>query len=558
MAKARESREDPASGPVKGKYIYFSPEQARGKELDARTDVFAAGIVLYEMICGRLPFAGKMIEVLSKLVRGEFPRPREVNPDLTPDIEQILLKALAQDRDKRYESAEAFELALVAHLRRLAPTFKQQHLVNLMSLLFEEELVKEGRPVQISREFSELARSWKRDIIEVPPEDEEPPRLPAPIIWDSDDNPLGTREMMSPEPRMKAPLKLIGAFVAAVVLAGAGVFGWAKLSVFALELETTPPGAAVSLDGVPTQKVTPVTLPGLKASGPHTVELTLEGYKPVKQQVEPARGATVELSATLEREAPPEPPKPAEPKQPELVEAPPKPPPEPEVAIAASWPVAEVTLSARTHVYSVPASSSARVRLDPRHSYKVWTEGKVTLGAGSKQAGDCLYFVETAKSGAAKDSFGVLGAKPLVVKNASALHAWFADQKADDGHGQLKVKLTDLATRQTSTLLVDARANAFAPPKEQRFTLSNLIPTGTFELKLREGKPAAETLGDNGGEVRKVLVGQLDAQGSEEGRVLELGKPLKLKGVREVWVSIPDDGATDNTGSLVLEVKQAN
>jgi serine/threonine protein kinase len=558
IAKARELREDPSSGPVKGKYIYFSPEQARGKELDPRTDVFAAGIVLYEMICGQLPFNGKMIEVLSKLVRGEFPKPREVNPDLTPDIEQILLKALANDRNQRYESAEAFELALVAHLRRLAPTFKQQHLSNLMSLLFEEELVKEGRPVQIPREFSELAHSWKRDIIEVPPEDEEPPRLPAPIIWDSDDNPLGTREMMSPEPRMKRPLKLFGAFALAAIFAVVGVFGWAKFSVFSLKVESTPPGAAIILDGQPTQKVTPATLKALKASGPHTLSLSLEGYKKFEQQVEPERGVTVDCSATLEREPPKEPVKPAEPKQPELVEAPPKPPPEPEVAVSASWPVAEVTVSARTHVYSVPASSSARVRLDPKHSYKVWTEGKVTLGASPKQVGDCVYFLESAKGGTAKDSFGVLGPRPVVVKNATALHAWFADQKPEDGRGQLKVKLTDLTTKQTAVLMLDARANAFAPPKEQRFTLSNLIPGDAFEVKLRDGKPAAQTLGASGGEVRKVLLGLIDAQGAEEGRVLEVGKPVRFKGVKEAWVSIPDDGREDNSGALVLEVKQTN
>src|SRR5579872_2659086 len=92
IAKARNaSVGETHAGAVKGKYVYFAPEQARGKELDARTDVFATGSVLYEMVCGRLPFEGRMMDVLGKLVRCEFARPRAVNPDIAPALEKILL-----------------------------------------------------------------------------------------------------------------------------------------------------------------------------------------------------------------------------------------------------------------------------------------------------------------------------------------------------------------------------------------------------------------------------------------------------------------------------------
>ena len=81
IAKARHlSSEETAANAVKGKYTYFSPEQARAKELDARTDVFAAGIVLYELLCGQLPFQGRLMDVLAKIVRGQFLKPRALNP----------------------------------------------------------------------------------------------------------------------------------------------------------------------------------------------------------------------------------------------------------------------------------------------------------------------------------------------------------------------------------------------------------------------------------------------------------------------------------------------
>ncbi len=541
---------------MKGKYVYFSPEQARGKELDARTDVFAAGIVLYEMLCGRLPFQGKMIEVLSKLVRGEFPAPREVNPELSEGIEKIILTALAQHRDDRYESAGDFEHALTAHLQQLAPGFKASNLAHLMGLMFEEELVKEGRPVQIPREFAEEVRSWRREMAEPPQEEEEPPRLPAPIVWDSDDNPLGTREMMTPEQPLRRPLLLVAVFLLALGLAAGGVWSFRRFSVFALEVDSVPKGAALEVDGVSWPKPTPTTVPGLEAWKPHQVELKAAGYQPLTQPVEPRFGGTVALRAQLVALPPVEPPHPAEPP----VEPPrtdPLTPPEPQVSMRASWPVTEVTVSARAHVFQVPAAPTARLRLDPKHAYKVWTEGKVSLGSSprSPTLSECLYFLEATRAGAAKDTFGVLTSKPQVVRNASALHAWFADQKADFDRGTLKVKLTDLTTRQTATLAVDARANAFVPDEKKRFTLANLSPKASYELKLRPGDPPARALGEHGAPLKRVLLGVVTPSGSSGGRVLELGQPLKLHGASELWLSIPDDGREDNQGSLILEIR---
>jgi len=89
---------------------YMSPEQANGEVLDARTDVWALGAMLYEMVCGVPPFQGDTaIEVFKKIWYKEPTPPRRLNPKLDRDAETIILKCLEKDADKRYPSASALK-----------------------------------------------------------------------------------------------------------------------------------------------------------------------------------------------------------------------------------------------------------------------------------------------------------------------------------------------------------------------------------------------------------------------------------------------------------------
>lgn len=104
------------TGTVLGTPFYMAPEQAKGsKQIDHRVDLYAVGVILYEALTGQRPFIGDTYnEIMYKIIAEPFPRPGQLNPQVPPQLEQIVLRAMAREADNRYASAEEMRRMLAA------------------------------------------------------------------------------------------------------------------------------------------------------------------------------------------------------------------------------------------------------------------------------------------------------------------------------------------------------------------------------------------------------------------------------------------------------------
>ncbi|WP_394848202.1 serine/threonine protein kinase [Pendulispora brunnea] len=113
VAKAAGRVHETKDGSVKGKFAYMSPEQLGRSDVDRRTDVFAAAIVLWETLTGERLFDGdNLAEIVNAVVNKEVPPPSSRVPELTPELDAVVMRGLAREADRRYASAHEFAVAL--------------------------------------------------------------------------------------------------------------------------------------------------------------------------------------------------------------------------------------------------------------------------------------------------------------------------------------------------------------------------------------------------------------------------------------------------------------
>ena len=148
-------------GTVLGTPLYMAPEQARGQpDVDHRCDLWAVGCVLYEMLCGRTPFQGENYnQILTAIVVGEFPLPRSLRPSLPAAAEEFLVKSLANDRNRRFLSAENMRDKLIATLANSGDGAQPapEPALAVGSNAFPKELTKPGAPTQSLKPPEQLA-----------------------------------------------------------------------------------------------------------------------------------------------------------------------------------------------------------------------------------------------------------------------------------------------------------------------------------------------------------------------------------------------------------------
>jgi serine/threonine protein kinase len=140
-------------GILKGKFSYMSPEQIRGMPLDARTDVFSAGIILHEMLTTEKLFRGDTeFALMEKVRKAEVPLPSEFNRRVTPELDAISLKALAPNVADRYQTAAQLAADLDALIGGYR--FDPKELRQFMRQLFRKEYAKEVEDTQLALDAS--------------------------------------------------------------------------------------------------------------------------------------------------------------------------------------------------------------------------------------------------------------------------------------------------------------------------------------------------------------------------------------------------------------------
>ncbi|WP_394829845.1 serine/threonine protein kinase [Pendulispora albinea] len=141
IAKVVGSRSETRTGVLKGKFTYMAPEQFLGQHVDRRADVFSAGVMLWHAVTKRRLWGRDFneIEVYRRVIESRIPRPRDVDPTVPRELDDLVMKALATEPANRHQTAEELRIAIEAYLAREGAPPTAREVGALVSELFAEE-----------------------------------------------------------------------------------------------------------------------------------------------------------------------------------------------------------------------------------------------------------------------------------------------------------------------------------------------------------------------------------------------------------------------------------
>ncbi len=323
IAKAAMNISHTMAGILKGKIAYMSPEQALGKAIDYRTDLFSIGIILFECLTGKKLFTGEsQFEVLKK-IRTTKVSLENLPTDLPLPLRKILMTALGYYPKDRYPNAGDMQSELTRFLYSTFVDFTPQRLAALSRELFSDELVRQQQQAiaKFQREQQtgsvHAADIEQEDIVQRPeiadtspptdpshptaPQESAPGAIPLPPerAWDTHDAvPHRVRN------------RLYGVVGSLLLLAGAGLSYWQWIhprffpdttpTEFAtVQITSQPAEADIQLDGKITNKKTPATFDHLTLDHAHTITLAKTGYLNFEQHVTPTSTTPIHVEVTL-------------------------------------------------------------------------------------------------------------------------------------------------------------------------------------------------------------------------------------------------------------------
>jgi eukaryotic-like serine/threonine-protein kinase len=288
------------SGKLKGKVPYMSPEQARGESLDARSDVFAVGVMLFELTTGRRLFKGQSeFETLKLICEREYPRPSSVRPGYPAELEAIVMKALAKDREARFQSAREMQSALEEYVRRERIPVSNVALTQYMQSLFEDKLQAQKEQLLQGKQLADIIERDRPS--ETLPLDQEPSQRLSSSLLSAPSAARTVTEIRAVQRTNPLKVTAIMALVAGGLIAAG--FVWrashkevvsavvvpppqpveAKVAHGTVSLTSDPPGATIWVDGEMRSEVTPAQVAQLPLGRSFDVKLTKDGFEAMKQ-----------------------------------------------------------------------------------------------------------------------------------------------------------------------------------------------------------------------------------------------------------------------------------
>ncbi len=260
IAKAASKASHTRAGALKGKLQYMSPEQAWGKEIDHRSDIFSLGLVLYEMLTGKRVFAGDSeMSVLEQVRNPQVPPPSTVNPEIPPKVDEIVLKALEGDPDKRYQSARELQRDINKVLRKMGGGPTASDLAEFIAGVMEPE-AGAASGTGATPEKAAAAAVEPAPGEAAPPKEEVSPAEKPPVVLPDNTGITGINKF--PEQSGKKPPMLWIGIAALIVIAVVLYF------VFGRGGGEAPPVAVAAPTPTPVPTVvasTPTPSPALKA-----------------------------------------------------------------------------------------------------------------------------------------------------------------------------------------------------------------------------------------------------------------------------------------------------
>jgi serine/threonine protein kinase len=341
-------------GTLKGKVPYMSPEQCRGEPLDRRTDVFALGIMLYELTVGRRLYkAQSEFEVMKRVVDGRVTPPSKILPGYDLALEAIVMRALEKEREKRYPTAHALQHDLEDLVRQAGLYVSSSALKIFMEKLFGQKIEAwreaQARGKSLGEHLeatAELLELQDGDLEEVSETEASAKMDDVVVSFDAESAEAGEESdagdgiglMTGPSKVRFKPKKrvapLVWAALGVAALAVAGV-SWKVVhkpasvaqppvtaevpatpapapvapppparEVGIATVKTTPPGATLYLDGKKIDPLSPTTLADVDA-GEHTLLVQLAGHKDAQERFALKAKEVTVLDVKLEADAPP-------------------------------------------------------------------------------------------------------------------------------------------------------------------------------------------------------------------------------------------------------------